>query len=120
MFYYPLPVYLIRDIGRGDIYRQMQHNKPSKNIENFLLFEFYFPIINLSLTPQYTILNAGSLSLLLKSLSTILLFHMISGMIGLREAIEKRCKKSNIPTIIEVILTYKAFKPMSRRKMANV
>jgi hypothetical protein len=41
-------------------------------------------------------------------------------MIGLRVAIEKRCKKNNIPMIIEVISAYKAFKPMSKRKMANV
>ncbi|MBE9593819.1 MAG: hypothetical protein IMF19_10105 [Proteobacteria bacterium] len=41
-------------------------------------------------------------------------------MIGLREAIEKRCKKNNIPMIIEVISAYKPFKPISKRKMANV
>jgi hypothetical protein len=41
-------------------------------------------------------------------------------MIGLQEAIEKKCKKNDvIPKIIEVISTYKAFKPLSKRKMAE-
>ena len=49
----------------------------------------------------------------------IALSHKISTMIGLREAIEKRCKKNEDSKIIEVITTYKAFKPMSKRKMAE-
>ena len=41
-------------------------------------------------------------------------------MIGLREAIDERCKKNEaIPKIIEVISAYKAFKPLSKRKMAE-
>ena len=50
----------------------------------------------------------------------IALIHKISTMIGLRDAVETRCKKNAfIPEIIEVITTYKAFKPMSKQKMAE-
>lgn len=50
----------------------------------------------------------------------VLLFHKIAAMIGLREAIEERCKKNGvIHKIIEVISAYKAFKPLSKRKMAE-
>lgn len=50
----------------------------------------------------------------------VLLFHKIAAMIGLREAIDERCKKNEaIPKIIEVISAYKAFKPLSKRKMAE-
>ncbi len=45
MFYYPVPLYLIRYIRRGGIYRQIGHNKPSKDVESFLLLEFHIPII---------------------------------------------------------------------------
>lgn len=50
----------------------------------------------------------------------IVLLHKIAAMIGLREAIEKRCKENDvIPKIIEAISAYKAFKPLSKRKMAE-
>ena len=38
----------------------------------------------------------------------------------LTDLMKERCKKNNIPKVIEVISAYKAFKAMSRRKMANV
>ena len=50
----------------------------------------------------------------------VLLFHKIAAMIGLQKAIAERCKKSGvIPEIIEVMSAYKAFKPLSKRKMAE-
>ena len=50
----------------------------------------------------------------------VLLFHKIAAMIGLREVLAERCKKSGvIPKIIEVMSAYKAFKPLSKRKMAE-
>jgi transposase len=50
----------------------------------------------------------------------VLLFHKIAAMIGLREAIGERCKKSEaVYKIIEVMSAYKAFKPLSKRKMAE-
>jgi len=50
----------------------------------------------------------------------VLLFHKIAAMIGLQKAIAERCKESGvIPEIIEVMSAYKAFKPLSKRKMAE-
>ena len=50
----------------------------------------------------------------------VLLFHKIAAMIGLRKAIAERCKKSGvIPEIIDGMSAYKAFKPLSKRKMAE-
>ncbi len=50
----------------------------------------------------------------------VLLFHKIAALIGLRDVIEERCKKNEVtPKIIEVISAYKAFKPLSKRKMAE-